>query len=518
MKKIIVSLTAICCFYIAMAQKKVQPLQPARISVFKNGTYFIKREATVTVNDQTFYIPAPENVLLGTYWLAVSKEAPLHSVVIKTDTLKIDRNADHLYGYLMANIGEPVTLLGTTYQNGEQKKLSGRLLEFNSTNFTIKVALSNGNIVIANATDFNQLELNGKSAGKFTGDSITSVAKVNLTKPVNKTMASTISLEKGIQWYPSYLFTPINDKEAKLEMKATIANGNTDFINTPVDIIIGNPEMFYGKQLDPVCTGYFNETVLNNRYDNNIMQLNYASLANTNTWSPSVNAGIANTEADDTEEDQKEGQKSEDLYYYQLGNIDLERNARVIVPVFTASVNYSEIYTADLAENSTEATEDNPVEVYHVYNINNSTAAPFTTGAVFVLSQQSQPFAQSKINYTPVKGNAEIRLSKAIDVQVKNEEEEIKREKVISALKTTYETNKITFNGTLKLSNYQAKTITIKVTKKIDGVVLMADNGGKYKKPKNTSNRKKDNSSAEWEITLLAGASIQLSYQYYTIN
>lgn len=331
MKKIIASLFAIGFLYTAMAQKKVQALQPARISIFKNGTYFIKREALISVNNKTFYIPAPENVLLGTYWLAVGKEAPLHSIVIKTDTLKIDRNADHLYGYLMANIGEMVTLLGTSYLNTEPKKLSGKLLEFNTTNFTVKLALANGNIIIANASDYNQLELSSKSLTTFKGDSITSIAKVSLTKSVENIMTSTISLEKGIQWYPSYLFTPINDKEARLEMKATIVNGNNDFLYTPVDIIIGNPEMFYGKQLDPVCTGYFNETVLDKRYDNNFMQLNYSPLSNTSSWSPSVNSASGNPDSDEeNEEDQKDGQKTEDLYYYQLGNIDLEKNARVI--------------------------------------------------------------------------------------------------------------------------------------------------------------------------------------------
>lgn len=494
------------------AQKQVQPLQPVKISVFKNGTYFIKREAMVEVKDNIFYIPAPQNVLMGTWWLAVGKESPLHSIVVKADTIKIQRAANDVYGYLQANIGEEISL--TAYPPGaaSARMVTGKLLQFNPVTKTVKMAQANGNIIIANAADFSSLETGLKANMLFSADSITGIAKVTLSKPASSVAASTISLETGIQWHPSYLFTPINDKEARLEMKATLTNDNADLMNTSVDIIIGNPEMFFEKQFDPSCYNYFAENIVTRRYDNNLMQMNVSNLSrNAAGWS---DARQPDESDDETDNEQKEGQKSGDLYYYQLGNLDLEKNAKVIVPVNSNIVGYSELYTVALDENS--ATSDDKIaEVYRNYKIRNSTMAPFTSAPVFVLDQTGQPLSQSKMFYTPVKGSTEIRLAKAIDVQAKNTEEEIKREKVLRG--STYD-DKITYKGSIKLTNYQTKMITVKIRKRVTGIAFDAGTTGKFKTPKNMRSYIKNGSFLEWEITMQPGESTEVMYQYYTLD
>lgn len=79
MRKITLLSTFALVLYSASAQKEVQTLQPARVDIFKNGTFFIKREGMVNVTDKSFYIKAPEKVLMGTYWVALGKESSLHS-------------------------------------------------------------------------------------------------------------------------------------------------------------------------------------------------------------------------------------------------------------------------------------------------------------------------------------------------------------------------------------------------------------------------------------------------------
>lgn len=497
---------AIACCLQASAQKQVQPLKPTKISVFKNGTYFIRREAAVELKDNTFYIPAPQNALMGTWWLAAAKETPLHSIVVKADTIQTEREAIDLYGYLQANTGNEITLASFSYNSPTGKTITGKLLQFNPNTKMVKIAQPGGSTIIANASDFRILETKDKGNSKFWSDSIAGVAKVTVSKPASSTSVSTISLENGIQWFPSYLFTPINDKEAKLEMKATITNSNMDLNNTSVDIIIGNPEIFFGRQLDPACYNYFAEHVVTRSYDNNRAVLNIASQSRNKSTTYERDSYGGNED-----DDQKEGQKSDDLYYYHLGNIDIEQNAKVIVPVNSNTITYSELYTVFLDDNSASSDDDIP-EVYHNYSINNSTVAPFTAGSIFVLDQNGQPVSQSKIDYTPIKGSSEIRLAKAIDVQVKNIEEETKREKVII---NDDHVDKITYRGNVKLTNYQAKAIIIKITKKIDGAVFDAGAAGKYKRSKNMRSYKKNGSIIEWEIKIQPGESTELSYQYY---
>ncbi|MBL7748685.1 MAG: hypothetical protein JNM19_14710, partial [Chitinophagaceae bacterium] len=214
---------------------------------------------------------------------------------------------------------------------------------------------------------------------------------------------------------------------------------------------------------------------------------------------------------------EKEGQKAEDLYYYQLGVIDLEKNSRVIVPVMSTSVTYTEIYTADLPLISTSLEEENSIQTYHSYLITNTTNAPFTTGTALVLDRTGQPLAQAQLTYTPVKGTAEMQLSKAVDVQVKNEEEETGREKsnVLKSGNVYYE--RVTTGGTITINNYKDKKIKIRVTKSIDGVFSSADNAGKARKIKSTEYGKAG-TEIYWEVEVEAGAKLVLKYEHYILK
>ena len=148
----------------------------------------------------------------------------------------------------------------------------------------------------------------------------------------------------------------------------------------------------------------------------------------------------------------------------------------------STNVSYSEIYIADLPLNSTVVDATNPIQTYHSYLITNGTNAPFTTGAAIVLNQQNQPLAQAQLLYTPVKGNSEMKLSKAVDVQVKNEEEETQREK------------------------------------KIEGVYVKSDNKGKSRKVKGTAYDDDIVSELYWEVEVPAGGKLTLKYQYYVLE
>jgi hypothetical protein len=511
--------TVFLCSFVLLAcatfaQKEVQALQPARIGIFKNGTAFIKREGTVNVTDKSFYIKAPEKVLMGTYWVMVGKESALHSITVKSDTFKITHTAKELSEYLQANTGQNITLYSRV-DNVELRKLSGKLTGYDPDSKTMKILTAAGKTVIVNADFFDWFESAGDPKDKLPVDSVIAVAKIKLTKEVPRILTSTISLEKGVQWFPSYLFTIINDKEARLELKATIANGAEEYRNMPVDIIIGSPEMFYQKQLDPVCIDYLSASLLGDNYDNNGL-LNFS---NNSTYTQATASNIAgNVSYDWTEgpgeDKQTEGQKMEDLYYYQLGNIDLEKNSRVIVPVMSNTVGYSEIYTADLGMNSPSADKENSIQAYHSYLIANNTTAPFTTGPALVINQQGQPLAQAQLTYTPVKGNCDMQLSKAVDVQVKNEEEESGREK--STVKKTTATyyERVNTSGTIAITNYKDKKVKIRVTKSVNGVFSNADNTGKSRKGKSGVAL----TDIYWEVEVEAGAKMELKYEYYILR
>lgn len=502
---------AIICSLLALgqlsAQKTVQPLQPIRLSIFKNGTFFVKREATVTVNNQQFYIPAPQNVLLGTYWVMTGKEAPLHSIVIKSDSFRVKKPANTLYNYLEANVGKEITLHRHT-NNADLAKVSGKLLSFDKRSEVLTLQTNDGKTWVASADDFQELVMGSNLESRYWADSIADVAKVTLQKPVAKTPVATLSLEKGIQWFPAYLLRINNAKEAQLEMKATIVNGSTAFNNTAVDIIIGSPEMFYGKQLDPVSSNYLSGDLLESqRMDNMQMMANYKRGAGDYRYNPSDDGSNEETE-------NKDGEKLEDLYYYQLGNLDLEPYARVVVPVLSSNITYEDIYTADLGTNSASFDDKKVLDVFHGYRINNNTTAPFTTGSVLVINQQEKPLAQAQLKYTAVKGSAEITLSKAIDVQLKNEEVETKREENARTAGYNSRYDKVAYSGKISVVNLQNKKITLRIRKELTGVYLKTNTAGSNKKIKDDGSIN-PTTLLEWEISIEPGGKKEIAYEYF---
>jgi len=493
--------------------QEIQTLKTARLGIFKNGTCFVKREGNVNVQEKSFYIKAPEKVLLGTYWVMVGKETSLHSVIVKTDTFKIQRAAKQLGDFLEANIGQDITLYGNA-TNENLRKLSGKLLDYNKKTALITIATAAGKIVVTSSSTFTWFESSFNPKNTVSSDSIIPIAKVKLNRHVENVSASTISLETGVSWYPSYLFTVINEKEAKLEMKATIVNGETEYLNMPVDIIIGSPEKFFGEAIDPACIVYLGQSLLENRYDNNGLLNNYVLIGNSGTsWQNENRAqsrsGISTGE--ENTEQLKEGLKNEDLYYYQLGVLDLEKDSRVIVPVMTNNVTYSEIYTADLPVNSPSMKGDNSIQTYHSYVITNNTNAPLTAGSAFVLNKDGQPMSQTRLLYTPVKGISEIKLSKAVDVQVKNEEEIKNRERTTTIRIGSNYYEKITTAGKIIITNYKEKKIKIRVVKDLNGNFETADNNGKNRKTEGGTD-------IFWEIEIEAGAKAVLNYRYYNLE
>ncbi len=502
--------------FVVSAQKKMQPLQATRLAIFKNGTCFVKREGIVSVVDKSFYMPAPEQVLMGTYWLSAGKEAAIRSAVIKIDTFRVQRNITDIKDHLRLAIGKTVIL----YRNVESaslQTLSGVLQAYNEKGDLVTLLNAQGQTVVAKASSFEQVAITGITGSTFMGDTAAIYTKVNLDKDVNSIKAATVSLETGIEWYPSYLVRIINDKEARLEMKATIVNNSSTYMNTSVDIIIGSPEMFYGKQLDPACISYLATdllTVDNNKFNFTSMQ---ANMLNSTPYLYNGGQPAGKASEDDAAGD-KEGEKFEDLFYYRLGNLDLERGARVLVPVLSTTVEYKDVYTADLGINSTEADENQPLEVYHGYRLLNTTSAPFTTGSALVLNKEEQPLAQTRIAYTPVKGVTEVRLSKAIDMSIKNDETEQHREKVNEAYRVNNTLERIFYNGQIKLINYKDKPVTIRVRKTVEGAVQKQSDGGTAKKLKENYRDSNTIMLMEWEITIAAGATKVLNYNYNAVK
>ena len=89
-----------------------------------------------------------------------------------------------------------------------------------------------------------------------------------------------------------------------------------------------------------------------------------------------------------------------------------------------------------------------------------------------VVNEKDQFVAQDELKYTPVGSTSNIRLSKAIDIIMKNSEEEKNREDNAKKIgKVVY--SKVILKGSVNVDNYQNKDVTVSITKSLSGTVLV---------------------------------------------
>ena len=486
-----------------------------KISLFKNSTCLVSKEGQLKVKDGSITLPIPSSALYGTFWIGSAKENSLKSIVFKTDTLKTQTTAKYIDQIIRANVGSDAVLVLKTGEKNE-KNISGKILSYIPESGLVKVKEDNGKITFINYEKIEYLTFSSDNA-KFMNDSITRTAKLNFEKSSENASLMEYYLQQGMNWIPSYFLKITNDKEARLEMKATIENYAEDINDVEAEVVVGAPQLYYGSMLDPVSYNYITQAsstyasrgIIDNNMLSNAMQ-------QVQTASP-YGGAYDESEMYYSTSFTTEGEKNNDLYYYNLGKISLPKNSKGIFPVFASTLSYKDIYKAEIddkvnyASNMYCNTNEDNCDVFHSIELKNSTNFPFTTACVMVLTEKGQFMAQDQLKYTPTGAVSVIKLSKAIDVVMKNSEEEITRVDNYKKIgKTTY--NKVTIKGIITVENLQPKQISIDVNKHVNGTVTN-DGGSKVKKQK-TYNSANPYSNMNWSVALNSGEKKTLTYEY----
>jgi hypothetical protein len=132
-----------------------------------------------------------------------------------------------------------------------------------------------------------------------------------------------------------------------------------------------------------------------------------------------------------------------------------------------------------------------------------------------VLDKNDNPLAQDRIKYTAVGSKVSVQLSKAFDISVKNNEEEIEVVQSFKKInKTTY--NKVIVKGSIDIQNLQDKKIRLDITKELKAEVNSASNNGAIKKTGKYYNYN-PYSSIDWTINIGANEKKTISYEYYVL-
>jgi hypothetical protein len=253
MKKTTLSALAILAALVTHAQ-----LQPTKLSVFSNGTFFEQKEGKLKFNNNKAHVDLPGTILQGTFWLAGSNDIKIKQIDIAVDTVKKVKNAQVLDDFLAGNEGKNVTLRFTpsltTVANPTLRSLTGTLVSFNKQSGLIKLKTAEGKIILINADNLNDIDLDANANETFKDDTLIRRASIYLDKPATEAPFNQVTMQTGLQWQPSYFIKLENDKDARLIMKATVENGTeVDYDKIDLDLVVGSPQLFFGTAADPIC-------------------------------------------------------------------------------------------------------------------------------------------------------------------------------------------------------------------------------------------------------------------------
>lgn len=484
-----------------------------KVSIFKNTTSMIVKEGTLQNNNGQFVLPIPGQVLFGTYWLGSNKENNLKSITFKTDTLKKISEAKNISQLIVSNIGKQVSVI-----NYKSEKISGKITGFLNAGEIAKIKADNGKTVYAEVRNLVQIEFTDDNNSSMQSDTITRFISIQPEKKSESLNLQECYLQLGFNWIPSYLLKLTNDKDARLEMKATVENYSENLNDVETELVVGSPQVYFGLRQDPLTYNYVTSNSgsygTTARWDNNAMRNDMSNMMQVQTATTSIGDGRYGYIESDFE---TEGEKNNDLYYYNLGKISLEKNSKGNFPVFSIALEYKNKYEANIPDKVNYSSyqycdnSETNYDVFHSVEFKNSSKFPFTTAPVMVIADKSQFLAQDLLKYTPTGATTTVKLSKAIDILLKNSEEEINRaDNVKKIARTSY--SKVILKGTVHIENHQQKAVTIEIVKNINGTATNAG-GATFKKVK-AYNNVNPAGELKWEITMNAGEKKQLNYEY----
>ncbi len=516
MKKIIL----LCCLLSVSALLSAQSaLKPVSVNVFKNGTYFIAKEGTVSARKGFAELELPKDPLLGTYWLNTTKEAKISKVYFLTDTIKKTKTPQNFSDIFKGSIGKKVRF---TYYYGADKntrEISGLLSDYYETSSIAKIKLADNKTTYCPVSSVVDFTIEDAGVGTLTVDSMVRVAKIYFDKNVNSTDLHLVYMQSGIQWFPSYNVKVINENDVQLEMKALVENYSEDIDDAELTLTVGNPQFFYGQTFDPIYNNY-----LTSLYDIKTATLTSTPMQQMQTYSNensyvATDASAANNQIEQYYDYSTEGEKTNDLYMYKLGSVSLPKQSKTSFQIFSVKLPYKDVYEVSLGDivnysyySYISNDPEKRFDVFHSLQLQNTTTYPFTTAPVFVQNENLQPLAQDRIKYTPTGANVSVQLSKAGDVVVKNKEEEVKKEENVKKIGKTFY-NKVTIRGTIYIENLQNKKITLKIKKELLANVINVSDDGKIEKNGRYSYLN-PYESVNWEIPCGSKDKKTVTYEY----
>ncbi len=522
-----------------------------RVALFKNGFGFFVREGTLFEDDHVAVVGPLAAPSHGTFWITAPARAGLAKALVRQVRGSEETPVRGIVEILGANVGMMVRLWPS---HDPERTVTGKLLAAPPVGAPPQPEpyLGPGAVrplvtpmgpqqLLLLETDDGTVALNPQHIVRvdfLDGEPITAVpratSRVSLEatfeNPEKGDWLSVSYLAMGITWAPSYLIDISDPARARLAAKALIINEAEDLEDTRVDLITGFPNLEFADVLSPMGMredlSSFLRSLAGDRSRRRAGAAVMAQVAsNVAGYADARYAAEAITIPDVPDYGAAAaGQAAGDLFFYPLEEMTLARNERAYYPLFTEEVPYKEVYLWDIPDyinqedrygQQAREQPDTPEDVWHSIRLDNTTIVPWTTAPAQLL-KDGQIIGQGTMRFTPPKGKAKVKITKAVSVKADQSELEVARER--DAVRVYgYHFDRVTIEGKLSVSNHKDESIALEVKKTLSGEVKTVSMESEDVALARGLRRMNPVHQLTWTFELEPGESEEITYTYVAL-
>jgi hypothetical protein len=517
---------AIYCFL--LLQTNAQTTQPTvglptkTVSVFKNNKAFFIKSGTVMAKDSVYQlegqIPA---ALFGTLWFQSPNNGIRWVRSSEENVGKMGTPENH-YEILKANINKTVFVYLNWNDNidGVIQSFSREYDEENKTHFP-------ANFVTLKAKDrWHTIKIADIRRISFAENPVSTVKSYEKKKVLNVHFnngkaaqpLNLMYLENGLNWSPNYLLELTSESKGILTLNAQVKNDAEDIKGADVSFVVGNANFGGADRL-----AWLVDFLTDEQRD-------------VNSWGGGGFAFEAKSIVEDDKAkapsqdgDGVEGESTEDLFFYNLKNLDIAKGSRMQLELFRAEISFEHIYQVSLngldhysMENYLQPSifsEDKTPKTWHSLKLENKTKYPWTAGLCFVVNKEkevSKPISQDLLTYTPMKGDNFLKITESPDIKVEHSEKEIARKTKVRKNGDIYY-DEVTVEAEIKVKNYKTNEAKMSVKRMVLGTLLKSSVDWKYTERLNYSGYINKANDVIWETPVKAVEEKIIKYTYTII-
>ena len=494
------------------------------ISLFKNGYVYVTRE--IPVKDGGANVVEIPPASLGTLWFwtdsgtldSITSDEELNK---KVEVLPLESIAQ----LLEKNVGKTVVL---DSRSNVYPSLEGKIISASGELLVIevrgeKIAIPKSTVTTVRSTDASFAVTTTKETA-----SSQRFYRVKVSGKAKSVMM--MSLERGATWAPAYAIDITDPKKLNLISRATILNDVFTFDSVNTRLITGFPNLQFKDILEPLTAqmsldewlGYLAQEsrpgggfggggrALNNRREVMSQAAYNVAAPPAADWSSiPTNGG--------------QGEKLGDLFFYDLHPLTLKKGARVMETLFRAESAFEHIYCWDLEDDVVNNVDFRPIdrnqppaeeEVWHALKFKNTAGQPLTTGPASIF-EKGQLIGQAMTTYVPNGADAELRISKALDISPEQAEEEVARERGAIKNQNGYPIfDLVTVKGTLVVKNRKSEKVKVAIKKRFTGEFIDSDHPTKLAKSVKGIRDANPTGTINWTEEIAGGESVTIKYQY----